>query len=87
MLQIHPELLLRRLIEVKSVVAVVLLVVVVVAAAAFVFVLCAHTRVHKYTRTSTCARKAKLQADLSRGKQVKADEHFDNFHRNGIFFP
>lgn len=43
MLQIHPELLLRRLIEVKSVVAVVLLVVVVVAAAAFVFVLCAHT--------------------------------------------
>lgn len=89
MLQIHPELLLRRLIEVKSVVAVVLLVVVlvVVAAAAFVFVLCAHTHEQAHTRTSSYVRKAKLQAYLRRGKQVKADEHFDNFHRNGIFFP
>lgn len=56
MLQIHPELLLRRLIEVKSVVAVVLLVVVlvVVAAAAFVFVLCAHTRTSTHTDKLIC---------------------------------
>lgn len=54
MLQIHPELLLRRLIEVKSVVAVVLLVVVVVAAAAFVFVLCAHTHEQVHTDKHMC---------------------------------
>lgn len=56
MLQIQPELLLRRLIEVKSVVAVVLLVVVlvVVATAAFVFVLCAYTHEHVRTDKHIC---------------------------------